>query len=48
MRMVSDGYATEADVDTAMRLGCGYPQGPFELKSAQPELAPQARRSAGA
>jgi 3-hydroxybutyryl-CoA dehydrogenase len=31
VRMVQDGYATVADVDTAMTLGCGYPQGPFQL-----------------
>jgi len=31
VRMVQDGYATPADVDTAMTLGCGYPQGPFQL-----------------
>ncbi len=31
VRMVQDGYATVADVDTAMTLGCGYPHGPFEL-----------------
>ena len=30
-RMVQDGYATAADVDTAMTLGCGYPLGPFQL-----------------
>ena len=31
VRMVEDNYATREDVDTAMRLGCGYPRGPFEL-----------------
>jgi 3-hydroxybutyryl-CoA dehydrogenase len=31
VRMVQDGYATAADVDTAMTLGCGYPRGPFQL-----------------
>ena len=31
LRMVGDGYATAADVDTAMRFGCGYPQGPLEM-----------------
>jgi 3-hydroxybutyryl-CoA dehydrogenase len=31
VRMVQDGYATAQDVDTAMVLGCGYPQGPFQL-----------------
>lgn len=31
VRMVQDGYASAADVDTAMTLGCGYPQGPFQL-----------------
>lgn len=29
--MVETGYATAADVDTAMRLGCRLPAGPFEL-----------------
>ena len=31
VRMVDDNYATRDDVDTAMKLGCGYPRGPFEL-----------------
>jgi 3-hydroxybutyryl-CoA dehydrogenase len=31
VRMVQDGYASPADVDAAMTLGCGYPQGPFQL-----------------
>jgi 3-hydroxybutyryl-CoA dehydrogenase len=31
VRMVQDGYASAADVDTAMTLGCGYPRGPFAL-----------------
>ena len=31
VRMVDDNYATRDDVDTAMRLGCGYPRGPFAL-----------------
>jgi 3-hydroxybutyryl-CoA dehydrogenase len=31
VRMVEDGYASPADIDTAMTLGCGYPHGPFEL-----------------
>jgi 3-hydroxybutyryl-CoA dehydrogenase len=34
VRMVQDGYATVADVDVAMTLGCGYPKGPFELLDA--------------
>ena len=29
--MVADGYASPADVDTAMTLGCGYPRGPMQL-----------------
>jgi 3-hydroxybutyryl-CoA dehydrogenase len=31
VRMVQDSYATVADVDNAMTLGCGYPLGPFRL-----------------
>jgi 3-hydroxybutyryl-CoA dehydrogenase len=31
VRMLEDNYATREDIDTAMRLGCGYPRGPFEL-----------------
>jgi 3-hydroxybutyryl-CoA dehydrogenase len=34
--MADDAYATEADIDTAMRLGCGYPKGPFELLADLP------------
>lgn len=30
-RLVERGVATFEDVDIAMRLGCGYPMGPFEL-----------------
>jgi 3-hydroxybutyryl-CoA dehydrogenase len=39
VRMVQDAYATVGDVDTAMTLGCGYPQGPFELLD---KIGPQA------
>lgn len=31
VRMLESTYATAEDIDTAMRLGCGYPLGPFEL-----------------
>ncbi|KAI9634116.1 3-hydroxyacyl-CoA dehydrogenase [Dioszegia hungarica] len=31
IRMVERGEATPEDVDTAMKLGAGYPMGPFEL-----------------
>lgn len=34
VRMVDDGYARRADVDTAMTLGCGYPDGPFAMLAA--------------
>ncbi len=29
VRMYESGYATGADIDNAMRFGCGYPQGPL-------------------
>jgi 3-hydroxybutyryl-CoA dehydrogenase len=39
VRMVQDGYATAAEVDTAMVLGCGYPRGPFQLlEAADPSI----------
>ncbi len=31
VRMLQDGYASPADIDTAMMLGCGYPRGPFQM-----------------
>ena len=31
VRMLEAHYATVDDIDTAMRRGCGYPLGPFEL-----------------
>ena len=31
VRMVERGDASARDVDTAMKLGAGYPMGPFEL-----------------
>jgi 3-hydroxybutyryl-CoA dehydrogenase len=31
IRMYEDGVATMEDIDTGMKLGCGYPMGPFEL-----------------
>jgi 3-hydroxybutyryl-CoA dehydrogenase len=31
VRMLDDNYATREDIDTAMRLGCGYPRGPFAM-----------------
>jgi 3-hydroxybutyryl-CoA dehydrogenase len=31
VRMVQDGYATAADIDTAMTMGCGYPRGPMQI-----------------
>ena len=31
VRALERGVATVTDVDTAMRLGCGYPMGPFTL-----------------
>jgi 3-hydroxybutyryl-CoA dehydrogenase len=34
VRMVDDSYATVADVEAAMTLGCGYPVGPFAMVEA--------------
>jgi len=31
IRMYEHGIATKEDIDTGMKLGCGYPMGPFEL-----------------
>jgi 3-hydroxyacyl-CoA dehydrogenase len=31
VRMVERGDATKEDIDTAMKLGAGYPMGPLEL-----------------
>ena len=31
VRMLEAHYATADDIDTAMKAGCGYPMGPFEL-----------------
>ncbi|MGI8876467.1 MAG: 3-hydroxyacyl-CoA dehydrogenase family protein [Egibacteraceae bacterium] len=31
VKMLEEGYATVAEIDTAMKLGCGHPMGPFEL-----------------
>ena len=31
VRMLEAHYATADDIDTAMKVGCGYPMGPFEL-----------------
>ncbi|GAB3297941.1 3-hydroxyacyl-CoA dehydrogenase family protein [Epidermidibacterium keratini] len=31
IKMVEANYATADDIDIAMKVGCGYPMGPFEL-----------------
>ncbi len=31
VKMLEAHYATADDIDAAMKLGCGYPMGPFEL-----------------
>ncbi len=31
VKLLETHYATAEEIDTAMRLGCGYPMGPFEL-----------------
>jgi 3-hydroxybutyryl-CoA dehydrogenase len=34
VKMLEANYATADGIDTAMKLGCGYPAGPFELLDA--------------
>jgi 3-hydroxybutyryl-CoA dehydrogenase len=43
VRMFESGYATVADIDNAMRFGCGYPQGPLAVLD---ELGPARVRDA--
>ncbi|GAA1967787.1 hypothetical protein GCM10009798_30190 [Nocardioides panacihumi] len=43
VRMFESGYATAADIDNAMRFGCGYPQGPLATLD---ELGPATVRDA--
>jgi 3-hydroxybutyryl-CoA dehydrogenase len=31
VKMLEEGYASVNDIDSAMKLGCGHPMGPFEL-----------------
>jgi 3-hydroxybutyryl-CoA dehydrogenase len=31
IKMLETNYASADDMDKAMKLGCGYPMGPFEL-----------------
>ncbi len=31
VKMLEASYATADDIDAAMKMGCGYPMGPFEL-----------------
>ncbi|MBV9821615.1 MAG: 3-hydroxyacyl-CoA dehydrogenase family protein, partial [Actinobacteria bacterium] len=31
VKMLQAHYATTDDIDSAMKVGCGYPMGPFEL-----------------
>src|SRR5579859_5435247 len=31
IRMYENGLASKEDIDTGMKLGCGYPMGPFQL-----------------
>jgi 3-hydroxybutyryl-CoA dehydrogenase len=44
--LVEREVATPADIDTAMRLGAGYPLGPFEVRRADPGASPMAAQSA--
>jgi len=34
VKLVEEGVASPADIDTACRLGLGHPMGPFELMDA--------------
>jgi 3-hydroxybutyryl-CoA dehydrogenase len=34
VRMYAEGYASRADIDAAMRFGCGYPAGPLTVLDA--------------
>ena len=34
VKMLEAHYATVEDIDAAMKVGCGYPMGPFELLDA--------------
>lgn len=46
VRMLESGYASATDIDAAMKLGCGYPAGPFELLDRiGPEVALSAQRA---
>lgn len=31
LQFLSAGHASKEDIDTGMKLGAGYPMGPFEL-----------------
>ena len=41
LRMYESGYATSADIDNAMRFGCGYPKGPLTVLAERGEFTPQ-------
>jgi 3-hydroxybutyryl-CoA dehydrogenase len=43
VRMYESGYASAADIDAAMRFGCGYPQGPLATLD---EIGPSVVRDA--
>lgn len=43
VRMLEAGYASKADIDNAMRFGCGYPKGPLTVLD---ELGPATVRDA--
>ena len=45
-RLAERGVASSHDIDLAMRLGAGYPAGPFEARAGRASTAPEPRTGA--